>query len=177
MTELDFIKKSIDELVKKFPQTRVRYENHELSNTHFIEVVPNNVYRLNNEYQKWEENIVFQFIEKYPNQNICFISDNALVGIENVDYDVKGHFYDLLNLYNNQKYNIVEVIEIASSDGNSNFKPILFDSNLSTLNQVSKAKFNVSNGEDLYNLPLQPNYFTVGTAIAKAGNTQYAMAA
>lgn len=82
MTERDFIINSINELVFLFPNTKVRYENHFLSNTHFVEVVPNEVYRLNKEYQKWEENITFKFIQLFPTQNICFISDDAIIGLE-----------------------------------------------------------------------------------------------
>ena len=95
MKEKDFIIESINELVKKFANTRVRYENHKLSNTHFVEVVPSIVYHVNEKYREWEENIISLFIEKFPNQNICFISDDAMVGIENVEYEAKGLLYEL----------------------------------------------------------------------------------
>jgi hypothetical protein len=90
MTPKDFIIKSINDLVIEFPNTRARYENHQLSNTHFIEIVPNEVYYLNENYQKQEEEIVFRFIEKFPTQNLCFITDDAMVGIAKIDYQAQG---------------------------------------------------------------------------------------
>ena len=117
MKEKDFVINSINELVKLFPTTRVRYENHQQSNTHFVEVVPSEIYKLDAAYQDWEEGILFQFINKFPNQNLCFFSDDAIVGIENVEFETKGNLYDLLYTFNRDCYQ--EVQEISVYQGNS----------------------------------------------------------
>jgi hypothetical protein len=95
MTPQDFIISKINELVELFPTTKCRYEHHFISDSHFIEVVPNEIYRLSADYLKWEEETTFDFIDKFPNQNLCFISDDALVGIDVVHYEITGKLYNL----------------------------------------------------------------------------------
>ena len=85
-----FIWKELNNFIKLFAQARVRYEFDIDANVHCIEVVPNQVYRLNNEYIAWENQITDSFIASFPNQNICFFSDDAIVGINNIDYEFIG---------------------------------------------------------------------------------------
>lgn len=93
MTPKEFITKELDAFIEQFPQVRVRYEFRELSNAHFIEVVPNEVYNLNEDYISWELGMYDKFSELYPYEGICFISDDALVGIENATYTKVGSDY------------------------------------------------------------------------------------
>ncbi len=90
-----YIISSLNEFIVNFPQTRIRYEFDQLSDVHFIEVVPNSVYRLNEEYIEWENEMYDRFVAMYPDQNICFISDDALVELENVQLILTGSEYDL----------------------------------------------------------------------------------
>ncbi|MCL2435624.1 MAG: hypothetical protein FWD09_05750 [Lentimicrobiaceae bacterium] len=93
MTAKEFIKKELSNFIKQFPQVRVRYEYHELSDAHFIEIIPNEVYNLNEEYLVWECDMWDRFVEHYPMEGICFISDDALVGIENAELALSGVGY------------------------------------------------------------------------------------
>jgi len=93
MTAKEFITKELGDFIKKFPQVSVRYEYHELSNAHFIEVVPNEVYSLNDDYISWETNMWDRFVNLYPVEGICFISDDALVGIEKAELTLYGTDY------------------------------------------------------------------------------------
>jgi len=93
MTAKEFITKELDSFIKKFPQVRVRYEYHELSKAHFIEVIPNEVYSLNEDYISWETNMWDKFVSLYPVEGICFISDDALVGIEKAALTLYGKDY------------------------------------------------------------------------------------
>jgi hypothetical protein len=77
-------------LITKFPNVRVRYEYDKYALIHFIEVIPNEIYNLNNDYIAWENEMTDEFIELFPTENICFISDDALVGIENVELTLYG---------------------------------------------------------------------------------------
>ena len=95
MTPREFLISKIKELVILLPNTKVRYENHELSKTHFVEVVPKSIYHNDNIFSAWEEDVTFEFIQIYPDQNICFISDDAIVGITTIDYEQKGNLYDV----------------------------------------------------------------------------------
>ena len=178
MTEKDFIIASVDDLVRTFPNTRVRYENHELSNTHFVEVVPNELYRLNDDYQKWEEGIVFKFINLFPSQNICFISDDDIVGIENVDYEMKGELYDLIYSYNQQNYQVIEVKNFTKINADNLFNNIVVVETPILLNEVTDFSFNISNVENVPTDLSSYYYVTVkSAALQNPGNTQYAMAA
>lgn len=93
MTAKEFITKELGDFIKKFPQVRVRYEYHELSNAHFIEVVPNKVYSLNDDYISWETDMWERFVHLYPLDGICFISDDALAGIEKAELTLYGTDY------------------------------------------------------------------------------------
>lgn len=145
MKARDFIINKINDLVIVFPNIRVRYENHHLSNSHFVEVVPNEVYRLNKEYQLWEEEVVFKFIENYPDQNLCFITDDALVGIETIDYEAKGELYDILYSINDGCYQRVDVTNIHTAIYGQSFFPIIIEQPPIVYSTVTGISFNTSN--------------------------------
>lgn len=96
MTPQEYITQELNDFIVKFPQTRVRYEFDQLSDVHFIEVVPNNVYHLDEAYIAWETDLYDRFISSYPDQNICFISDDAIVGLENVQFELTGSIFEIL---------------------------------------------------------------------------------
>lgn len=96
MTSQEYIILELNDFIVKFPQTRVRYEYDRLSDVHFIEVVPNSVYHLDEAYIKWESELYDRFIASYPDQNICFISDDALVGLESAQLILTGSIYDTI---------------------------------------------------------------------------------
>ncbi len=79
--------------IKIFSNVRVRYEYNESTLTHIIEIVPNEVYYFNHEYISWESKLFDKFINLYPTENICFISDDVLVGIKNEIYSKEGLDY------------------------------------------------------------------------------------
>lgn len=90
MNSFEYIVSKLKKLVELCPQTRARYEYNRSSLTHFIEVVPNEVYRLDKDFHNIEEEITFEFIRAYPQENICFISDDAFIGIDHIDFHVEG---------------------------------------------------------------------------------------
>ncbi|OAV66106.1 hypothetical protein Barb4_03037 [Bacteroidales bacterium Barb4] len=86
MDAKQYIRNELEKLIVSFPNVRVRYEYDKNAIVHFVEVVPNEIYHLDNDYIAWENKMTDKFIELFPTQNICFISDDALVGIENEEY-------------------------------------------------------------------------------------------
>lgn len=90
MLPFEFIKSELKNFIVEFPKTRVRYENDINSNTHSIEIVPNEIYRLDKDYITWEDNFFDAFINEFPDQNICFISDDAIVCLDKVDFELSG---------------------------------------------------------------------------------------
>ncbi|MDR3187848.1 MAG: hypothetical protein LBT94_01510 [Prevotellaceae bacterium] len=90
MKPQEYIINELKTLLAKFPNVRVRYEYNQQAVVHTIEVVPRDVYRSEEEYILWESEMFDKFVERYPTENICFISDDALVGIEQVDFTLYG---------------------------------------------------------------------------------------
>jgi hypothetical protein len=93
MTPKEFILKELKLFIEQFPQVRARYEFREFSGVHFVEIVPCEVYSFNEEYISWEVEMLDKFVELYPEEGICFISDDAVVCIENAEYALRGKDY------------------------------------------------------------------------------------
>lgn len=177
MKEKEFIIDIVKNLVKVFPSTKVRYENHLLSNTHFIEVVPSDFYKLNEEFLKWEEEAIFNFINQFPDQNISFISDDDIVGVENIDYEIKGELYDLLHSYNNQNYNDIEVVLLNNSNLDNSLASI---NNIDTrvlLNDIYDYSFNFSRQNLDKTLVSFKDLVSDKQTVHNPTNIQYALAA
>lgn len=116
MNSIDFIIQEINLFVELFPKTRVRYEFDEKALVHVVEVVPNEVYHLDDAYVAWEEQMFNKFVKAFPSENICFISDDALVGIETPKFIKKGKEYESISyttagLDLNQQINYIVVIQ------------------------------------------------------------------
>ena len=105
MLPKDYIISELKSFINDFPKTRVRYEHDNSSETHFIEIVPNEIYHLDAKYLQWESEMFDRFIELFPEENICFISDDALVGLDKVDFELKGtDFVSLYSTCNKEQY-------------------------------------------------------------------------
>jgi hypothetical protein len=93
MESKEYIINKLESFIKRFSKVRVRYEYDERAVVHTIEVLPNEVYHLDEEYILWERQMFKDFIEHYPDENIGFISDDAVVGIDNPIYIKEGLDY------------------------------------------------------------------------------------
>jgi hypothetical protein len=93
MSSIKFVKKVINDLVKKFPSIQCTYQYDISSNTHFIEVLPNNVYHKEGEYAKAETKATLSFIDKFPHESICFITDDAIIKLDNPIYIKAGDLF------------------------------------------------------------------------------------
>jgi hypothetical protein len=88
-----FIIDELEKFIRDFSKVRIRYEHDEMSRSHFVEIVPNSIFRSDSCLRKWKHGFWDKFVAFYPTENICFISDDALVGIENVIYAKEGLDY------------------------------------------------------------------------------------
>lgn len=149
MDSSGFVKNHLYKLIKEFPKTKVRYENHTLSRTHFIEVVPNSIYYLDDKYIKWESDVIDEFISQFPNENICFISDDALVGIENAEFVLLGDEF-VLNAYTTiQQIGLIEstptsefeFITIEKEEIHNNRKNIEFNIPISLISFINSKNY------------------------------------
>ena len=94
MTSKEYIISKLESFITSFPQARVRYEHDADIDTHFVEILPNELYHLNEDYMDWEEQVFDDFVEMFPGESIGFITDDALVGLENVEYELRGTLFD-----------------------------------------------------------------------------------
>jgi len=129
-----FAKSCVDRIVNSFPNVRCRYEYHSLSYTHFIEVVPNKVYRLDKQYVALEEQLTDAFENKFPGEFISFISDTAIYKISRPIYVNQGSIY-AKPLFIGVGY----ATDAELQNGYTNFKAIL-DSYLNVATNCSLVK-------------------------------------
>jgi hypothetical protein len=107
MTPKEYIIDTLTKLTSEFNNIRCRYENDFISNTHFVEVVPRDVLESNEQFKTSEEKIMVEFISLFPDQNLCFLSDDALVGLDTIDFEIKGVLYDVFYSFNQHFYKVL----------------------------------------------------------------------
>jgi len=99
MNPKQYILNELEFFIKEYPAARVRYEYDKNADIHFIEITPNEIYHFNETYIAWEREMDTKFTASFPIQNICFISDDALVGIECAEYTLYGSEYTSVPSY------------------------------------------------------------------------------
>ena len=95
MNAQEYIIKGLNVLIDGFPQLKVEYELDESTNSHFIEVLPKEEFQLNERYANFEANLIFNFIERFPFEEITFISKGDIYEIKNPVFVKEGFLYDL----------------------------------------------------------------------------------
>jgi hypothetical protein len=157
-----YIKKALKSLVLLFPETRVRYEYDIDAEAHCVEVMPSRIYHLNTLYLDWEDGIINDFIEAYPDQNIYFFSDDSIVGISNIDFEISGNAFEELNATKEFQFlqNIVTQYSISETAISSLKGLNTFSNNLrvtnddfSSLLRHSESGFKIANS-----LPTNNNF-------------------
>ena len=155
----DFIKDGLDQFIKIFPMTRVRYEFDVAANVHCVEVVPHSVYYSEEAYINWENEFTDRFIEHFPCENIYFFSNDAIVGIHTVQFERIGSAYadsistkdckttiDLERISISNSSNALNMDEISSSKG------VL---NGSVAYQVNESRSNIDQANSLTTMEYQ----------------------
>lgn len=90
MTSTEYIIAELEKFVKSFHQTRARYEISNDGVTHIIEIVPNEVYHMDDLYLEWEDKFFNDFVSQFPYENICFITDDSALSIVKPIFTVEG---------------------------------------------------------------------------------------
>ena len=126
-----FVITKLTELIKLFTNLRVRYEFKKESIVHLIEVYPKEVYQSNEDYISWESKLYDKFTEQYPLENICFISEDAFVKVENPIFVSEGLNYAPLSSLPQETISFKMENVLSSSmavDYNHDLKQILMES-------------------------------------------------
>lgn len=111
MTPKEFIISKLKAFILAFPNAKVRYEADYRIDTHFVEVLPNSLYNLDKRYIEWESGMFENFIELYPAESISFITDDALVKLDNVCFEICGSEYEQFEYYSTNNNEVVNIAE------------------------------------------------------------------
>lgn len=116
MAVLEYLKKQLTDLVSTFKNAKVNYEYDEIARIHTIEVLPQSVFD-SDEFAKWECHFFEKAFEAIPGEDVGFISEDAYVGIEHVDWSLQGDDYttavDMLDDHITQ-YQSIEQVETCN---------------------------------------------------------------
>lgn len=144
MNSTQYLLTELNIFITVFPKTRVRYEYDSLAKVHIVEVVPNQIYHLDGKYIQWESSLFDKFIREFPNENICFISDDAIVGIEIASSTLYGEEYTAVTTNK-------EALEVGSNTVNNKQLPSSYLYPEITFTEVvfnkdSQARFEITTG-------------------------------
>ncbi|MBE7661511.1 hypothetical protein [Tenacibaculum finnmarkense] len=95
--------KKINDLVIAFPFMKVSYEVDSYSSSNYIKVLPSDSFYNDKGYQKFETELIMEFIGKFPNDEVVFVSDNCLIDVVNPIYEIEGELYKRNNFSFNTK--------------------------------------------------------------------------
>jgi hypothetical protein len=89
----------LSEIVEIVPELRIEYKNDDLTLEHLIKVMPFSEYNSNKLYHKMEEELLFDFISKYPNDSLVFLSENDWINFSNYEKAFEGYSYSFFKIY------------------------------------------------------------------------------
>ena len=92
-----YILSKLSHITKSVPELKILYKYDFLTRDHLIKVLPLDEYKNNEEYHTLEEELLFSFIEKFPNDSLVFLSEGDWIDIESPDEVFTGWFYDRWN--------------------------------------------------------------------------------
>jgi hypothetical protein len=115
MNAKEFIINHLNSFIEEFNNARVRYGYDALAQQHIIEVLPQCVFD-SKEFLDWECDMYDKFVLEYPGEVIGFISEDALVGIDKVDFESEGNLYSAITTNPAMVFNTPVVnIEVSNS--------------------------------------------------------------
>lgn len=86
MNATEYIQDRLRRLADEFLGISLKYEYKADSSIHFVEVLPAELYHHDRDYAIAEDKIIMDFIKNFPDENICFITDDSYVKIENPSF-------------------------------------------------------------------------------------------
>ena len=123
----DFLKEQLSKFVKSHKNVKMNYEYDELASLHTIEVLPQSVFD-GDEFVMWECDFFKKAFEIIPGEDISFISEDAYVGLEHINWSVQG-----------DDFGLDEKIQTNSSKDNLSIS----SSNFTEQNTISSCTFEI----------------------------------
>ncbi len=94
MEPIDFIRINLSRLAINFPQIHIKYGFDEIIDTHVVELLPLNEYLNNQDLDKAWIPISIEFIKKFPNDTITFISSDSSLQVEKPIFELNIPTFD-----------------------------------------------------------------------------------
>lgn len=95
----EFLKSNLKKIFLELDNIEVSYEFRLASNTHIVEVKPNSVYTDCKKYIIKEIELEEAFNERFPNEELLFITENSLTQIHSPEFVFNLKLkYDLTNI-------------------------------------------------------------------------------
>lgn len=95
----DFLYNRLKNIVDIVETIKISFKYDSLTNDYLVKVIPKNEYELNKQYKKLEEELIFDFIEKYQYDSLVFLTEKEWIDIDNPDVEFIG------NKFNTNQYN------------------------------------------------------------------------
>lgn len=192
ITSKDYIKSRMESLVKEFKNIKTSYSFHELSGTHSIEIIPRDVYYIEEGISDWENNLILDFIDLYPQESLCVLTDDSIIPIQDVEFELYGSEFGLeklicysteltydANLFQDHFYNTFQTIfetHIADISKKITYSQDLIDVN--SLPSLFDSKFKLSQelSSMIIDEDLKPNFEQIEDCTENDDN-KYSLAA
>lgn len=82
-----YLKEKLLLIIQEFTDIQIRYEYRETIESHIVEIIPNELFENNNFIMK-EAELTKAFFEKFPKEELIFISEESVLPIEKVDFEL-----------------------------------------------------------------------------------------
>lgn len=88
-----FIISRLSKIVEDITELRILYKFDVYSREHLIKVLPSSEFKRNSNYHRFEEELLFEFIEKFPFDNLVFLTEGDWIDINQHDLEFIGSRY------------------------------------------------------------------------------------
>ena len=89
-----FLQESFKSIIETISVLKIDYKFNNCYNEHLIRVYPEDEYKNNLHYKELEANLIFDFIDRFPNESLVFINDDEWLNIEKPDNSFKGDNFE-----------------------------------------------------------------------------------
>lgn len=87
MTPVEFLQIELKKVAEKFPNVNIRYGYDDIIDTHVVELLPLIEYNSNDELDKAWIPLSIEFLRKYMNEEIAFISSDSSLSLKDIIFE------------------------------------------------------------------------------------------
>jgi hypothetical protein len=171
MTSKKFILSNLNDILKEFPFLSFKYEYNDLSDSHFIEILPFEEFHSNEKYKLKEQEISINFIKFFPLESLIFITEGSKYEFQNAEQvfgacNLENIEFQLLEMLNEYSLSFPSSFNSNVSKKVTNINKVKIDISFSSKNNLKSIQNNLS------------NYMIIDNLInSEAGENNYSLAA